>query len=129
MCDVLVFQRVQEMELVMHEHHIDDMVRKLKPVLKDADKAKVILQSYWRTRMALVWEVEDVHRSANERKRVLTNTEAIAVLQTLHDQHNAQLGIKWEDLWAHIDLYEPGRAITKAELNRFVKLDVITVAK
>ena len=89
----------------MHEHHIDDMVRKLRSVLKDADKAKVILQSYWRTRMALVWEVEDVHRAANERKRVLTNTEASAVLQTLHDQHDAQLGVKWENLWAHIDLY------------------------
>ena len=113
----------------MHEHHIANMVRKLKPVLKDHEKARAILQRYWRMRMALVWEVEDVHRAANERKRVLTNTEAIAVLHTLHDQHNAQLGIKWEDLWAHIDLYGPGRAITKAELMRFVKLDIITVAK
>jgi hypothetical protein len=113
----------------MRDEHIDEMVRLLKSVLKDADKAKVILQRYWRTKMALVWEVEDVHRAANERKRALTNTEAIAVLQTLHDQHNSQLGIKWEDLWAHIDLYEPGRVMTKAELDRFVKLNIIAVAK
>ena len=113
----------------MHEHHIADMVRKLRPVLTNPEKARAILQRYWRMRMALVWEVEDVHRAANERKRVLTNIEAVAVLQTLLDQHNAQLGIKWEDLWAHIDLYRPGRAITKAELMRFVKMDIIAVAK
>jgi hypothetical protein len=51
----------------MHQHHIDDMVRKLRPVLKDADKAKTILKRYWSDKMALVWEVEDVFRAANER--------------------------------------------------------------
>ena len=113
----------------MHEHHIDSMVQRLKPVLKDPVKARVILKRYWRTRMALVWMIEDVHRAANEREVALTTQEAIAVLQTLLDQHNAQLGVKWEDLWAHIDLYMPGRALTKAEIKHFVERDLITVRK
>ena len=113
----------------MDKHHTDDMVRRLKPVLKDAEKASAILRRYWRTRMALVWGVEDVHRAANERKRVLSRAEAVVVLQTLHNQHNPQLGIRWEDLWACIDVQMPGRKITQAELNCFVSRDIITVGK
>ena len=113
----------------MHEHHIDDMVQRLKPVLKDPLKAKVILQRYWRTRMALVWEIEDVHRVANEREVALTNSEAIKVLQTLHHQHNPQYGIKWEDLTTHIEDRVLGRKLTKAEIKRFVEQELITVQK
>ena len=113
----------------MHQHDIDGMVRRLKPVLKDTERAKVILQRYWRTRMALVWDTEDVYRAANERKVALTNREAIAVLQTLHQQHNAQYGIKWEDLTAHIEAHVLGRNLTKAEIKRFVEQDILTVQK
>jgi len=113
----------------MHEHHIDDMVRRLKPVLRDPQKAKVILQRYWRTRMALVWMVEDVHRAANEREVALTEKEAIQVLETLHRQHNAQYGIKWEDLTTHIEDRVLGRKMTKREVARFVKRDILTIQK
>ena len=57
----------------MHDHFIDQMVRKLTPVLKDPNRAKKVLKHYWTTKMALVWGVEDIHRAANERKRVLTD--------------------------------------------------------
>lgn len=113
----------------MHDHHIDGMVRKLKPVLKDPIQARVILQRYWRTRMALVWEVEDVHRAANERGVALTKIEALDVLQTLLNQHNQQYGIKWEDLTTHIEDRVLGRPLTKAEIRRFVKQDRLTVQK
>jgi hypothetical protein len=42
------------MEEAMHDHHIDSMVRRLKPVLKDAAKVEAILKRYWHARMALV---------------------------------------------------------------------------
>ena len=113
----------------MHQHHIDDMVGRLKPVLKDPVKAQAILKRYWRTRMALVWEVEDVHRAANEREVALTNQEAIGVLKKLHDQHNAQYGIRWEDLTAQIEDRVLGRKLTKTEINRFIERDSITVQK
>jgi hypothetical protein len=77
----------------MHDHHIEDMVRRLKPVLTDKAKAHQILIRYWRDKIAIVWEVEDVHRAANELDLALTEKEAVQVLQTLHTQHNAQYGI------------------------------------
>lgn len=120
---------MDNLPLLMHDHFIDQMVRQLKPVLNDPDKARAILKRYWRTSMALVWEVKDVHRAANERERVLTDREAAEVLQTLLQQHNPQLGIRWSDLWDHVDLYQPGRKISKAELQRFVRQDQVTVQK
>ena len=113
----------------MHQQHIDRMVQRLKPVLKDPFKAKAILKRYWHARMALVWEVSDVHRAANERAVALTNRQAIAVLDNLHQQHNRQYGIKWEDLTAHIEDRVLGRKLTRAELHRFVHQDRITVQK
>jgi hypothetical protein len=113
----------------MNDHFIDQMVRKLTPVLKDPAKAHKILKQYWTSKMALVWEAEDVHRAANERKRVLTPKEAVQALQTLHQQHNPQTGLKWADLWDHLDLYSPGRKMSSAELNRFVSQDIITVQR
>ena len=113
----------------MHSKHIDNMIRKLKPVLKDTDKAKAILQRYWHKRMALVWEIEDVHRAANEREVALTEKEAIGVLQTLQHQHNKQYGIKWEDLTSHIEDQVLGRKLTKREVQRFVARDILTVQK
>jgi hypothetical protein len=113
----------------MHEHYINDMIQRLKPVLKDPTKAKAILQRYWRAKMALVWEIEDVHRAANEREVALTKSEAIDVLETLHDQHNAQYGIRWDDLHTHIQDHVLGRKLTKKELKRFVEKDIITVRK
>jgi hypothetical protein len=117
------------METVMHAHHIEDIIRKLRPVLKDTAKAKAILQRYWRTRMALVWEIEDVHRAANECEVALTDKEAIEVLQKLHSQHNKQYGIKWEDLTTHIQDQVLGRKLTKREVLRFVARDILTVQK
>jgi hypothetical protein len=111
----------------MHQNHIDDMVRRLRQVLKDQAQAKVILQRYWKKRMALVWTVEDVHRAANERGMALTKREAIKLLQELHTHHNAQYGIKWEDLTTNIEDQVLGRKLTKLELKRFVEKDIITV--
>jgi hypothetical protein len=113
----------------MHDHFIDQMVRKLTPVLKDPNRARSILKQFWNSKMALVWSVEDIHRAANERKRVLTPKEAVQILETLHEHHNPQLGVRWEDLWAHLDLYEPGRKMSQSELTRFVTKDIISVQK
>ena len=113
----------------MHETIINDMVARLKPVLKDVSKAKTILNRYWRTRIALVWMLADVHRAANEREVALTNREAINVLQQLFHQHNPQYGIKWEDLTTHIEDQALGRKLTRAELKHFVERDIITIQK
>jgi len=113
----------------MHKHHLTDMVRRLGPVLKDKARAYQILTKYWRNKMALVWEVEDVHRAANELELALTNQDAIDVLQTLLELHNAQYGIKWADITTHIEDKVLGRKLTRPEIKRFVELDIITVQK
>ena len=113
----------------MHEDHIADMVRKLKPVLKDPTKARFILNRYWRTRMALVWDVADVFRAANELEVALTKRNAIRLLQELHAHHNPQYGIRREDLTASIKNQVMGRKLTKPEPKRFATKDLITVQK
>ena len=113
----------------MDQQHLKDMVRLLKPLLKDTDAALVILQRYWATRMALVWSVQDVYRAANERSVALTEREAVGVLQTLHHQHNPQLGIRWEDITNHIDDRVLGRKMTRSEVSKFVKRDILTIHK
>jgi len=116
-------------KLIMHDYIIEDMVRKLKPVLKDKARAQKILTRYWRDKMALVWDVEDVHRAANEREVALTEKEAIQVLETLHRQHNPQLGLRWEDLTAHIEAQVLGRKLTRREVHQFVERDKLTIQR
>jgi hypothetical protein len=110
----------------MHEQHIAGMLKALNPVLKNKSKAKSALEKYWRNRMAIVWEIKDVHTAANERERALTNEEAREILRELHKNHNAQYGIKWEDLIALIEQSVCGRKLNKSELKRFIEQNIIT---
>lgn len=77
--------------------------------------------------MALVWEITDVHRAANERGLCLTNQEARDVLANLHDHYNPQLGIRWEDIYGYLEAKGLGRKLTKHELNQFVQKDSLTI--
>jgi hypothetical protein len=115
--------------LSVNDPIIEDMVRRLGPVLTDKARAQKILTRYWRDKMALVWETEDVHRAANELELALTEREAIQVLQTLHSQHNAQLGLRWEDITAHIEDNVLGRKLTKREVHQFVHQDKLTIPR
>jgi hypothetical protein len=80
----------------MHQEIIAGMVRALKPTITDPKRTKAILDRFWRSKIALVWEVRDVHTAANEREVALTNKEAIKVLHELHLNHNKQFGLKWK---------------------------------
>ena len=111
----------------MHHYIIETMVKALKPVLKHPAKAKQILDRFWSDKMALVWDVQDVHTAANEREVALTNQEAIKVLQELHHYHNKQLGLRWEDVTSYVEEYALGRKLTKVELKRFVEKNLLTI--
>jgi len=113
----------------MDDQLLKDMVARLKPVLKDTDAALVILRRYWTTRMALVWSVLDVHRAANELELALTQNEAVQVLESLHLSYNRHLGLRWEDITAHITENVLGRKLTKSEVAKFVKRDLLIVHK
>ena len=113
----------------MDVQYIEAMIRCLKPTLKDRAKALKILTRYWRTRMALVWEVEDVHRAANELELALTEKEARSVLEALHNRHDPQLGLRWEDITAHIEAHVLGRKLNKREVRQFVHHNKVTIQR
>ena len=111
----------------MHNYITEAMVKALKPVLKNPAKAQQILERFWTDKIALVWDVQDVHTAANEREVALTNQEAIEVLQELHHYHNKQTGLQWKDVTCYIEEYALGRKLTRAELKRFVEKDILTI--
>jgi hypothetical protein len=111
----------------MHDYIIEAMVKALKPTLKNPAKAKHTLDRFWSDKMALVWDVRDVHTAANEREVALTNQEAIKVLRELHHYHNKQYGIKWVDVTCYTEEYALGRKLTRTELKRFVEKNLLTI--
>jgi hypothetical protein len=106
---------------------IREMVGKLKPVITDQRRAEQLLDRYWRDKIAVVWSVEHVHRAANEVEVALTKAEAVQLLQHFHHIHNRQYGLRWSDVTSYIQDQVLGRKLTKQEINRFVKQDIITV--
>ena len=111
----------------MHQEIITAMVKALKPTLKDPKRAEEILERFWRDKIAIVWDLRDVHTAANEREVALTNQEAIKVLQELHHHHNKQYGLRWSDFTSYIEEYALGRKLTRAELKRFVEKNILTI--
>lgn len=116
------------MEVVMSQ--LDpELLKIIAKAIRNKQKAKGIVQRYYRDKISIIWRTSDVHRAANEREVALTEPEAMAVLETLHHQHNPQLGLRWEDVTNHIEAHVLGRKLTKAEIRRFVQRDILTVAK
>jgi hypothetical protein len=111
----------------MHHFIIQSMVRALKPVLRDKARADRILEHFWRDKMALVWDTEDIHRAANEIEVALTEKEARELLRDLHEHHNKQYGLQWKDVTDRIRDDVLGRAMTKREVSRFVHKDILTI--
>ena len=105
------------------------MVKTLRSVLKNRQKAQRQLEKHWRNQIAIVWTINDVHRVANERETVLTNDEAREILRGLLDNHDAGNGINWKILITAIQDSGLGRKLTKRELKRFLDKDIITIQK
>ena len=112
----------------MHDY-IKEMVKALRPAVKNPVEAKRILERFWANKMALVWDLRDIHTAANERGVALTRKEAIKVLQELHHHHDKQAGVKWEDLTSYIEESSLGRKLTRPELKRFVEKNILTISR
>ena len=104
--------------------HLAGMVRCLGTQI--ASQTRSGLERYWRTRMALVWTVDQVHKAANERELVLSQTEAIQLLQQFHRQATPFHGLDWFGLITTIEESGLGRSSTRPELKRFLKQNRIT---
>jgi hypothetical protein len=113
----------------MQDDITEDLMRKLKSALKDNPKAVNILKRYWQDKITIIWKTADVHRAANEKKTVLTEDEAKKVLEKVLDNHDAQTGVNWQALVYTIRENGMGRDITKQELRRFIKRDILAIQK
>lgn len=111
----------------MNPQIIAGMVRALRGQLKDKQRACEILEKFWRDRMAIVWDLRDIHTAANERDLALTNTEARNALQELHRTHNKQLGLRWQDVTDLIEEEGLGRKLNAREIRRFVHKNILTI--
>jgi hypothetical protein len=109
--------------------HDTELLKVLLEVIESRQKAERIIQRYYRDKITIVWKTEDVHRAANELRLALTEQEAMTVLETLHRQHNPQLGLRWEDITGHIEAHVLGRQLTRREVIRFVKNDQLTIQR
>ena len=109
--------------------HDTELLKVLLEVIESRRKAERIIQRYYRDKITIVWKTKDVHRAANELRLALTEKEAMSVLETLHRQHNPQLGLRWEDITGHIEAHVLGRKLTRREVSRFVKNDQITIQR
>lgn len=54
----------------MHQIYINGMLLVFQPVLKSKAKAEQFLKSYRHNRMGIVWDINQVHRAANEKETV-----------------------------------------------------------
>jgi hypothetical protein len=115
--------------MIMHEYFLKELTQKLKAALKDNPRAINILKRYMQDKIAIVWRTSDVHRAANEMEMALTEREAMTVLNTLHRQHNRQLGLRWEDITGHIEAHVLGRKLTKREVKKFVQHDKLIIQR
>lgn len=79
---------------------------------------------------ALAQEIGQIHaRSRQTYGAPRIAREAIRVLQGLHRNHNKQYGLRWEDVTAYIYNHALGRKLTKAEINRFVQKNILTIQR
>src|SRR4051794_29114297 len=113
----------------MHQHTTYQMLDVLKPVLKNQNTAKNLLETYWSDKICIIWTKEQVYRAANERGLALTKEEAIQVLQHLQFNYTPQYGIRWSDITDFIEKHVMGRKLTRRELHRFIHKDIITLQK
>jgi hypothetical protein len=111
----------------MDNYIITAMINALKPVLNNPARAQRILERFWTDKIALVWDVRDVHTAANECEVALTSRQAIKVLQELHYGHDKQTGLQWKDVTCYIEEGALGRELTQAERKRFSEKRLLTI--
>jgi len=108
---------------------IIEMLKALKPVLKNRKKAGAILEKYWADKIAIIWTEASAHRAANECQTALTRNEARRILRQVLDSYDPQDGVAWSTVTTAIKESGLGRNLAKNELRRFIEKDIITIQK
>ena len=92
----------------MYHHHIVDMVNAVTRALKlNSEQSLAVeqaIQNIWREKIAIVWSVEDIQLAAEEKHHCrLREEDAIHILDSLLENHDAELGITWDTIHWCID--------------------------
>lgn len=83
----------------MHDHILDEMTDALvrggviAPTQRAA--ARAALAACWIERIALVWSLADVHALAGDLGMTISDDQALAILSTIHEEHDCALGLTW----------------------------------
>lgn len=56
-----------------------------------------------------IWVVDDVLNQANESGQVITENEATEILKIVDRMHDASIGINWDNIDCHIDMFVTDR--------------------
>jgi len=67
------------------------------------DKAVGVLNKYWNNKIAVVWDSSDVIEFSKDSNIELTEENAISILYSIFDNHDAEYGITWSLIQSHID--------------------------
>jgi hypothetical protein len=67
------------------------------------DKAVGVLNKYWNNKIAVVWDSSDVIEFSKDSNIELTEENAISILYSILDNHDAEYGITWSLIQSHID--------------------------
>jgi len=93
----------------MFQFHIEDMVEEL---IKDGvcsedqrDQATKSIQKHWNETIAINWNVEDVLSCAKENYIDITNEQALEVLQSVFENHDASVGVNWDVILCRLENY------------------------
>ena len=64
-----------------------------------------LLRKYWQNHIALVWDIWDIHRKAEEMGVELTDEQAQDILDTIYADHDASVGVNWDVIETNIEFY------------------------
>jgi hypothetical protein len=83
----------------MHDHILDEMTDALMNcgAITPAQRAvaRAALAACWIERIALVWSLADVHAVAGDLGMAISDDQALAILGTIHEEHDCALGVTW----------------------------------
>ncbi len=90
----------------MYDYIIEEMADAIANELRvDTNVVQRILHSYWRDKIAHLWQVDDLLESALKSGTPITKEDAVVVLKDIFEGHDAELGITWTTLEVGLQEY------------------------
>jgi len=90
----------------MYDHILEEMADAIaKDLNVESNDVLGVLNRYWQDKIAHVWQVDDMLEAARRVGKLITRTDAAALLYDVFEQHNSSLGISWTSLEVALENY------------------------